>query len=59
MLPITIRPATRHDYPAIVAIGRSATADYVHSVADLEHGDQVRPPGVIHRNWWLRQQTTN
>lgn len=44
---IMIRPANKEDYPALVAIGRSATADYVQSVADLEFGDQTRPPGMI------------
>lgn len=35
-----IRPAVAQDYPAIVAIGRSATKDYVQSVADLHVAEQ-------------------
>ena len=33
-MEFSIRPATKADYPQIVAIGRSATTDYVQSVAD-------------------------
>lgn len=35
-----IRPALPQDYPAIVAIGRAATPDYVQSVADLQVAEQ-------------------
>ena len=48
-MEFSIRPATKADYPQIVAIGRSATADYVQSVADLEMGDQTRPSDVVAR----------
>ncbi|MFN8493370.1 MAG: GNAT family N-acetyltransferase [Caldilineaceae bacterium] len=48
-MEFTIRLATQTDYAQIVAIGRSATTDYVQTGADLVLGDQTRPPGVIAR----------
>jgi hypothetical protein len=38
----TIRSATEEDYPIIVSIGRSATADYVQSVEDLQVWQKTR-----------------
>jgi len=46
-LDFTIRPATTADYPTIVAIGWSATADFGLSVADLTFVDSVRTPVTI------------
>lgn len=47
ILNFTIRPATPADYPTIVAIGWSATADFGLSVADLAFADSVRTPATI------------
>ncbi len=46
-MDFTIRPATPADYPAIVAIGWRATADFGLSVADLTFADSVRTPTTI------------
>lgn len=44
---ITIRSATTADYPALIAVGWQATADFGLTVANLHFADQRRRPNTI------------